>query len=73
MKISRKQKFIHYPDLKDRVDISIIPNDPTRPGYWEDEYKFISYLRWICADNSNQNDGLYLLNLEKRQAERLLE
>ncbi len=54
-----------------RTDVSIYPNDPQRTGSWEDENTFVTYLRWTCIENDNQTDGIYLLRLDKMQAQRL--
>jgi hypothetical protein len=51
----------------------VTPIDPARAGYWEDEIIFVASLQWICAENRNETDGIYLLNLQKKQAERLRE
>ncbi len=57
--------------FSNRTEVSIYPNDPARTGSWEDENTFVTYLRWTCAENKDQNDGFYLLKLDKMQSERL--
>lgn len=49
----------------------IYPTDHTSPGHWEGDQSFVTSLWWVCLTADNSPNGTYLLDLGKREAQRI--